>query len=357
MRPDTSTPDTPEVRKRTFADSAVSISAWLAVASTVAFAVTPLVGHYADESRTLAAAVAIVVSLLGVLASLVAILAAVTSNRRVSVVGPLLALLICAWFTVLSLNVFVQFAKAPAHQAPSASNIRRLALAVQQYSNDYDGALPGWLNVGTKQSPQYVHNVWDRQIDPFVKSKDVYYPPQPEMAGPGVRSPSSGQRVIGYALNGALIAPYVNGNVDWSKQQVLSASTLSNPANTILFAEIVTRQPMGGKYADPGVPGPPKGPVSKEWTKAITQRIDIDPKAWVETSGPVDSYESVKWDATRGIARDLYGGGGFYAFCDGHVAFQKLEKTTTSGQDIAPGANWSPTEQAGTIQFNQWYPG
>lgn len=47
-------------------------------------------------------------------------------------------------------------------------------------------------------------------------------------------------------------------------------------------------------------------------------------------------YEEATWKADYGIARDLYSGGGVDALCDGHIAFHRTAKTTTTDQDIAP---------------------
>jgi prepilin-type N-terminal cleavage/methylation domain-containing protein/prepilin-type processing-associated H-X9-DG protein len=279
-------------------------------------------------------------------------------------------LVVIAIIAILAAILFPVFAKARerAKQSKSASNIRQLALAVQQYSNDYNESFPGFLNIGTDASPKYVHNCWDEQIDPFVKSKDVY-----TNGDTGIKSPSQTTqftRVLTYCLNGALIAPYNNGNVTvWTTPQILTASALSNPANTILFAEVATNSTATGamsSYASiqPGTNAPQRNPTpntsnsSSQYQAALTQWIDISPKAWVENGNQgIKDYQEEYWKPDYGVARDLYGGGGVYAFCDGHVAFQKIAKTTTSGQNIAANNNWSPTANANTIQFNQWYPG
>jgi prepilin-type N-terminal cleavage/methylation domain-containing protein/prepilin-type processing-associated H-X9-DG protein len=279
-------------------------------------------------------------------------------------------LVVIAIIAILAAILFPVFAKARerAKQSKSSSNIRQLALAVQQYSNDYNESFPGFLNEGTDTAPKYVHNCWDEQIDPFVKSKDVY-----TNGDTGIKSPSqpgpTWNRVLTYCLNGALIAAYNNGNVtDWKNPQILSASALSNPANTILFAEVATNSAASGKmstYNNPkaGTDSPTRTTAttanqSSQYQGAYAQWIDISPANWVmNKAASIADFQEATWNADYGVARDLYGGGGVFAFCDGHVAFQKLPRTTTSGQNIDAAKNWSPTAQVNTIQFNQWYPG
>jgi prepilin-type N-terminal cleavage/methylation domain-containing protein len=280
-------------------------------------------------------------------------------------------LVVIAIIAILAGILFPVFAKARerARMLRSMSNIRQLGMAVQQYSNDYNESFPGWMNEGTEAQPKYVHNCWDDQIDPFVRSAGVY-----TNGETGIKSPSQSgatwNRVLTYALNGALIGAYNNGNVtDWKNPMILSASALSNPSNTILFAEVATAaaptgQPMS-KYntVKAGTDSPTRASVtsnnqSNEYKSAYVEWIDISPKDWVEnTNGGLKDYQEATWKTDFGVARDLYSGGGVYVFCDGHAVFQKLPKTTTSGQSISPEKNWSPTAAANTIQYNQWYPG
>jgi prepilin-type N-terminal cleavage/methylation domain-containing protein/prepilin-type processing-associated H-X9-DG protein len=279
-------------------------------------------------------------------------------------------LVVIAIIAILAGILFPVFAKARerARMTRSLSNIRQLAMAVQQYSNDYNDSFPGFMNLGTDTQPKYVHNCWDEQIEPFVKNSGVF-----SNGDTGIKSPSQTtrfDRTLTYCLNGALIGPWNNGNVTvWTSPSILSVSALSNPSGTILFAEVATNstatQAMSA-YASiqPGTNAPVRNPVpnssnsTSQYQAALTQWIDISPKAWVEnTNSGINDYKEDTWKADFGVARDLYSGGGVYAFCDGHTAFQKISKTTTSGQNVSPERNWSPTANAATIVYNQWYPG
>jgi prepilin-type N-terminal cleavage/methylation domain-containing protein/prepilin-type processing-associated H-X9-DG protein len=275
-------------------------------------------------------------------------------------------LVVIAIIAILAAILFPVFAKARerAKQSKSLNNIRQLALAVQQYSNDYNETFPGWVATNAAGTT-FVHNTWDEQIDPFVKAKDVY-----TNGDTGIQSPSQSgaalNRTLTYCLNGLLITGYNNGNGRWTGTDAvapLTASGLSNAANTILFAEVATNAVYGSAPA--AVPSRTTSPTSAAATaaykSALVMWIDIDPKNWVEQGLAANAYDESKWAtngaADKGVARDLYGGGACYAFCDGHVKFLKIAQTTTSGvSTVQPHNNWNPNAANNIIQYNMWYP-
>jgi prepilin-type processing-associated H-X9-DG protein len=70
----------------------------------------------------------------------------------------------------------------------------------------------------------------------------------------------------------------------------------------------------------------------------------------VETTG-AGSYDERTWDDTRGVARDLYGGGACYAFVDGHVRFMKLSRTVGADMGVPVEKYWAKYNQN-----NMWNP-
>jgi prepilin-type processing-associated H-X9-DG protein len=125
-----------------------------------------------------------------------------------------------------------------------------------------------------------------------------------------------------------------------------------------VFAEIATDAPMEGIYRtvetpNTVAPGPRRRAVeSRDYGRALVQWIDIDPRAWIETRGPKDSYIRGKWDARRGVGRDLHSGGACYAFVDGHVEFKKLRQTVTGGRTgLSPDQFWTQENDG-----NMWNP-
>jgi prepilin-type processing-associated H-X9-DG protein len=185
------------------------------------------------------------------------------------------------------------------------------------------------------------------------------------------------QRVISYGLNGMLIcspaaSQYTGDAATTMKQNEaggnnapapLSTSTVSDPAGTILFAELATEAAVTG-FTTANPPDPLPGTVATGgdgWNSAIVEWIDISPRHWVETSG-ANSYIEDKWDTTKGVARDFYGGGGNYAFVDGHVKFYKLAQTVGLGQYVTPATGGQYQVTAGNNAwrvdniYNLWNP-
>lgn len=256
-------------------------------------------------------------------------------------------------------------------QGDRFSQAKRLAMAMQCYQEDNNGYLPGWMRGADGRS---YHNVWDRQIDPYVEHKSAWC----DGLGRGTRSPSQSpprNRVLSFGLNGLLItAPRAvfDGTADWTRPRICRPDKdLLKPGETILIAELATEDPMPGIYADPRTPYHSlQGSASPAYLKALTQWIDIDPRNWVETKGPLDSYDDRTRDASKGMARghDTYGG--IYVYCDGHVA-SRLPEEAVSGarfsEDqgrwvsrdegrpvVLPGDNWDAAKPS--ISANQWYP-
>jgi hypothetical protein len=241
----------------------------------------------------------------------------------------------------------ILFARDEYHGSKTLNNIRQLAVAVQMYSQDNGDTYPGWVNNGTKASPRYVHNVWDQQIDHRVKRADVF-----TNGYAGIRSPSQPgphrNRVLTYGLNGILITGWHGGHTGFTAfdkrnpPAPLGPSSISNPSGTILFAELATDAPMDGVYGQPIPPDqrPKSGGTdwagTRDYERARPGWIDIDPRAFCELAYPLaNNYQEPYDGATgRGVARNLYGGVGCYAFCDGHVQGMRIAKTVGIGQTV-----------------------
>lgn len=234
------------------------------------------------------------------------------------------------------------------------SNMRRLSVALQAYAEDYGDRYPGWVLGADGRA---YHNVWDQQIFPYSKYNATF---NTGADGRGIRSaaqPPPRNRILTVGLNGLLITrpkARFDGNADWSGGPVsASPGSLNDPASTIVLAELATSRPMGGPYATVETPGPkPRGVETREYQRALAQWVDIDPRAWVETSGPEKSYVRGKWDRNRGVGRELHPGGAAFAFADGHVEMRRLRQTLTGGRTgMDPETFWSPQNDA-----NQWNP-
>jgi prepilin-type N-terminal cleavage/methylation domain-containing protein/prepilin-type processing-associated H-X9-DG protein len=275
-------------------------------------------------------------------------------------------LVVISIIAVLAGILLPVFAKARdrAVQSRSLSNIRQLATAIQEYAGDNDDHLPGWATGDTT----LVHNVWDEQIDPLIRNKEVYSNGDKGIASPS--QPRPWTRTLTYVLNGALIAPWESGDVDFNRTRSQGLGTVRNPSGTILLAEVATNAGVEPSSTPVAIPSHRTGTGTMviEYARAIGGdtsvggSIDADPKLWVEQGKGASSYsDAVVWGYgipanKMGIGRDLHGGGACYAFVDGHVRNLKIEQTTTSGQTIpgGPSANWDASSD--TITLNMWYP-
>jgi prepilin-type N-terminal cleavage/methylation domain-containing protein/prepilin-type processing-associated H-X9-DG protein len=298
-------------------------------------------------------------------------------------------LVVIAIIAILAAILFPVFAKARerAEQSASLNNVKQLTLGVITYAQDYDQTFPGWVdNTG---AGAYAHNTWDEQINSQIKSKDVFSNGQT-----GIKSPSDPQkqRVITYGLNGALIAT-MNGAGQTpftataaAPPAILSPGSVTNPADTILFAELatdflITNTPPNAVGLRPATGT--NGTVtdangSDAWkaalpTSGVGSVIDISPRDWVTVAGSINGTAvgtdgwindaSTGWPAASqtGVARDLYGGGGTYGFVDGHVKFMKIGESVGWGKRVgnttidSTAKAWA-TSGANANTENKWFP-
>jgi prepilin-type processing-associated H-X9-DG protein len=243
-----------------------------------------------------------------------------------------------------ALSLFIDYFKRPSRASMSMNHIKQLALGVQMYSQDYQGMCPGWVPIS---GGGYAHNTWDQQIEAMVRGKDIY-----SNGDAGIKSysqPGTHDRVLTYGLNGLLITPpkaKFDGNADFASlnashpPRLLRLGALSNAANTILLAELSTKSPMPGIYGARPDPLPfsfSGDDSSRQWRDAHDGWIDISPRGFIEIANDASNNpykEPYGRNAETGIARDLYGGGGIYAFADGHVKFMKIGKTVGLGTTV-----------------------
>jgi len=241
-------------------------------------------------------------------------------------------------------------------QSQSLSNVKQLTLGILQYAQDYDGRLPGWVR---NPDGRFAHNTWDEQITDQAKSEEVYRMPQD---GPGIRSYADPmhQRVLSYGMNALLLAgdarPF-DGHADLRRppERPLALADIPRPAETILLAEVATRQALPPPYGEKPDPAPFTGVsnagYSREWRNAHDGWIDISPRDWVENTPAPGCYRPSRWNAQSGVAREPYKvNGGSYGFLDGHVKVLRPPQTVSDGT-VAPDRYWSPDNT-----HNLWNP-
>jgi len=133
-------------------------------------------------------------------------------------------LVVIAIIAILAAILFPVFASAreKARQTSCINNNKQLALAIAQYTNDYDETLPMWYTGGQiKFEGQTVDDIWDLAVWPYVKTKGVYTCPSNSPQNPGTIP--TGSVIRSYAL-----PRNVSG---------LSLGEIKNPSETVLLFE------------------------------------------------------------------------------------------------------------------------
>lgn len=84
-------------------------------------------------------------------------------------------LVVIAIIAILAAILFPAFARARenARKASCLSNLKQIGLGVMQYTQDYDEKFPMGYNWGASTDP----NSWNGQIQPYVKSKQIFVCP------------------------------------------------------------------------------------------------------------------------------------------------------------------------------------
>ncbi|HEY3414443.1 MAG TPA: H-X9-DG-CTERM domain-containing protein [Armatimonadota bacterium] len=275
-------------------------------------------------------------------------------SRGLALAGAVISTGVLAAPALMVLVAAAMFPHKLVAEPRAINNLRKLSIAIQAYATDNGDRLPGWMSDASGTAN---HNVWDQQLAPYLQGDENFLS---SADGKGIRSPSQPPprtRVVYYGLNGLLITrpkAAFDGNADWAAGPYsVSLDALENRVNTIVLAELATSEPMGHPYAftEAGGRKAMKGD-SSAWNRALSQWIDVDPRAWVETDGPVKSYFKRQWNPNRGVGRSLHPGGACYAFADGHVAFLKLRQTATGGAVGLPTEQWWD----GSNTWNMWNP-
>lgn len=146
-------------------------------------------------------------------------------------------LVVIAIIAILSAILFPVFATAreKARQTTCASNLKQLALAVIQYTQDYDETVPlGNSAYGTS---------WSNQVYPYVKTVGVYTCPDDQFDAPAWESAvgntcggvsNSIMKAISYSFNWDLISSNDSGN-GWPGGHL---NLVTAPDSTVMFTEV-----------------------------------------------------------------------------------------------------------------------
>jgi prepilin-type N-terminal cleavage/methylation domain len=132
-------------------------------------------------------------------------------------------LVVIAIIAILASILFPVFAKAreKARQTACLSNCKQMALAIQQYTQDYDETLP-WAQ-------QEDGGAWNLLIYPYVMNDDVYRCPSDDNP---VSMAGTGGKKLSYLPNYAVLSP--------NRFAPLTLADFDAPANMIALTEMYT---------------------------------------------------------------------------------------------------------------------
>jgi prepilin-type N-terminal cleavage/methylation domain-containing protein/prepilin-type processing-associated H-X9-DG protein len=206
-------------------------------------------------------------------------------------------LVVIAIIAILAAILFPVFAQArdKARQSSCMSNTRQMAVAMMQYTQDYDETLPRDTFDGQK-------TFWMDYVQPYVKNTSIWICPSRGSTNKHV-NPERANDFTAYGINWFFLGtPYeakIKSPQDGQTYTSVRSCTLAQvtaPAQTYMLAESSWRHDKqlntdGVIYAI----YPPEMP--KDWT-------------WAHPFGCLTSRHS---------------GGGNIAFCDGHVRWNRPE--------------------------------
>ena len=276
-------------------------------------------------------------------------------------------LVVIAIISILASILFPVFARARenARRSSCLSNMKQIGIGLEQYKQDNDSRYPGayYYNDGLTSASGYTQ--WTGQIQPYVKSIQVFVCPSNKGLPPtnfgsasdacktdaaGVVATSAAAVVdnqvpcLSYISNelvmprlklathvtsADMVAPYTAG----AGMQVVNDSLIDNSSEVILVAEMNNKlQNLAGDSASGGTASKTHRPLSAVKEGAAAFYDSEDGTGTLKAVTPADAIAAIASpDKTK--TRLQYGdvdrhlGGGNYLFADGHAKWYRLETT------------------------------
>ncbi len=236
-----------------------------------------------------------------------------TQPKRTSGFTLIELLVVIAIIAILAAILFPVFARARenARRASCQSNLKQLALGIEQYKNDYDTKYPGFGQPG---------NVgWAQNVQPYLKSLQILQCPSEPTGGPDYSQPLpalvADTKLCDYFYNASL-TNYNPQDANYGRAE----SELSQPTLTILAGD-------GSVYNAGNI---------LPYYDSGTNGFDCNQTMGAMPDDPA-SYPggTCGWVAFRRTPGKRHLDGANYAFCDGHVKFVRPANVWGNGAPMS----------------------
>ena len=237
-------------------------------------------------------------------------------------------LVVIAILGLLAAILFPVFAsvREKGRQTVCASNLHQLDLAVEAYTQDYDGHHPASTDVSPFTGRSFVNSIaWAGRIYPYVKNTPVFHCPTD--ATPGVTT-APPRVTVSYSLNSNLAA-------------APSESSLASPSRTILLFEVSDDQ-AAVTLPSEGIDGTAPQ-VSATGDGVNGALLNLTGLGAVRTDGAMYATGLMdnRGDGSR-LPFDQYpdrdgrhSGGSNFLAADGHVAWRRGPQVSAGGNALA----------------------
>ena len=212
-------------------------------------------------------------------------------------------LVVIAIIAILAAILFPVFGRARenARRSSCLSNLKQMGLGVMQYTQDYDENYPLWNN---NDSSGWNKHSWDYQIQPYVKSTQIFVCP-------------SDSTTVSVDPKRSYSANCGDSNTTTDDDRPLNYQNKS-----ISIAKL----------------------VDSSGTILITERPNAANKLGSESWSEVKSPSGTNPQLNSPLTTPSHFDGWAYMFCDGHAKWLLPARTVGTGTVSAPKGMWTMTE-------------
>jgi prepilin-type N-terminal cleavage/methylation domain-containing protein/prepilin-type processing-associated H-X9-DG protein len=260
------------------------------------------------------------------------------SSRAFTLIELLVVIAIIAILAAILFPVFAQ-AKQAAKKTQSLSNIKQLGLASLMYGNDFDDTFcaqgePGPANGWGWQMTWIMHTI------PYMKNYGILKDPSDSHTGPAWSGP-----LFSYVANGVIAGQcspswggwkfkgVINASRNWFEMTPRNATSISKPAETIMFASRFKMHPNSWMYNE-GIQG-----SFSPWATVLIGADGVDAER--SLPGQKDGQWSKPVPDYNGVIADVYASKSNFAFSDGHAATLRPTQTVNMNASNAGGCQES----------------